>query len=162
MAESNTDIIKILLGFLSGVILSLIGFVFSYRHAWRNRFTGEIKVSLKEIIKLETDDDAKSVVLSCRIDCTNSDEFLIKSIYFKIPNTISGSIPPNPTFNEIMSGKKGRFYVVNTGIEFKNTLVKDFTLKEPQLTEIKKWKSRIRFIVNTSKYGKIKSNYVNL
>ena len=161
--SSDWETIKIILGVISGFVISTIGFLFTHRYNWRNYLTQEFKVVLKIDLIQETGSDeniVRKIAFNYEINCTNSDEMSINYIYFKIPENIKGYTPSNPTLGEIIYGKTGRFYVQNEKMGFKHNHRGKYTLEdEIILNEIKnKNINYLSFIINTSKYGDIESN----
>ncbi len=164
-SNGNWETVKIILGFISGIVISAIGFLFTHRFNWRNYLTQEFRVFIKingrEVIR----GDVKKIVLNYEINCTNSEEMSINYIYFIIPENIKGNIPPNPTLAETLFENKGRFYVTNLKIDtFKHNFSAIYTLEdEVILNEINNKNIKyISFVVNTSKYGDVESNEVKV
>lgn len=163
--QSNWETFKYIWGVVSGIAFSSIGFLFTHRYNWRNYLTGEIKISLKYSYTNEDNGDVvKSIGFIYQIDCTNSDEFTVNYIYFEIPKNITGNIPPNATLGEAVYENKGKYYIKTEKINFKHSLIERFALEDSNiLSEIKKKNIReITLIVNTSKYGNLKSNKIKL
>ena len=161
--SDNWETIKIILGVISGIVISTIGFLFTHRYNWRNYLTQEFKVLLKidwEQDSGENENILRKIAFNYEINCTNSDEMSINYIYFRIPENIKGNKPSNATFGETIYGKTGRFYVQNEKIGFKHNHLGKYTLEdEIILNEIKnKNINYLSFIINTSKYGDIESN----
>lgn len=122
--------------------------------------TKEFRVLIRINVREVTSGDVKKIVFNFEINCTNSEEFSLNYIFFKIPENIKGNIPPNPILGETVFDNKGRFYVQKTKTNFKHNYFGTYTLEdEGILNEIQnKNIKHIRFIVNTSKYGDVESN----
>jgi hypothetical protein len=164
-SNGNLETVKIILGFISGIVISAIGFLFTHRFNWRNYLTQEFRVFIKINVREVTRGDVKKIVLNYEINCTNSEEMSINYIYFIIPENIKGNIPPNATLGETLFENKGRFYVTNSKIDtFKHNYSATYTLEdEGILNEINNKNIKyISFVVNTSKYGDVESNEVRV
>ncbi|CAD0005599.1 hypothetical protein [Flavobacterium salmonis] len=165
--NENWETLKIILGIISGIFISTIGFLFTHRFNWRNYLTQEFKVILKiDLTQVSggVEDIAEKIAFNYEINCTNSEEMSINYIYFKIPENIKGNVPQNPTLGERIYGKKGRFYVQNEKMNFKHNHCGKYTLEdEILLNEIKNRNiNYVSFIINTNKYGDIESNEVKI
>lgn len=163
----NWETVKILLGIISGIVISAIGFLFTHRFNWRNYLTQEFRVFLVRNYNEVTVHDSliKGITFNYEINCTNSEEMSINYIYFTIPENIKGNIPPNATLGEALFENKGRFYVTDSKIDtFKHNYSATYTLKdEGILKEINSKNIKyISFVVNTSKYGDVESNEVRV
>jgi hypothetical protein len=162
-SNGNLETVKIILGFISGIVISAIGFLFTHRFNWRNYLTQEFRVFIKINVREVTRGDVKKIVLNYEINCTNSEEMSINYIYFIIPENIKGNIHPNATLGEIIENK-GRFYVLKEKKNFKHNDFGTYTLEdEGILNEINNKNIKyISFVVNTSKYGDVESNEVRV
>ena len=165
--NENWETLKIILGIISGIVISTIGFLFTHRFNWRNYLTQEFKVILKiDLTQVSegVEDIAENIVFNYEINCTNSEEMSINYIYFKIPENIKGNAPSNPTLGELINGKKGRFYVQSEKMNFKHNYCGKYTLIDKTLlNEINnKNINYISFIINTNKYGDIESNELKI
>jgi hypothetical protein len=162
-SNGNLETVKIILGFISGIVISAIGFLFTHRFNWRNYLTQEFRVFIKINIREVTRGEVKKIILNYEINCTNSEEMSINYIYFIIPENIKGNIPPNATLGEIIENK-GRFYVLKEKKNFKHNDFGTYTLEdEGILNEINNKNIKyISFVVNTSKYGDVESNEVRV
>ncbi len=163
--EGSWGTIKIILGIISGIFISTIGFLFTHRFNWRNYLTQEFKVFLKiDLKQLSGEGLVEKIVFNFEINCTNSDEMSINYIYFKIPENIKGNVPSNPTLGEGIYGKTGRFYVQNEKMNFKHNFCGKYILEDKIiLNEIKnKNVNYVSFIINTNKYGDIESNELKI
>lgn len=163
--EGSWETIKIILGIISGIVFSTIGFLFTHRFKWRNFLTQEFKVFLKIDLKQSSGEGIiENIVFNYEINCTNSDEMSINYIYFKIPEYIKGNLPSNPTLGEGIYGETGRFYVRNEKMNFKHNFFSKYILDNKIiLNEIKnKNINYVSFIINTNKYGDIESNELKI
>lgn len=166
-SNENWETLKIILGIISGIVISTIGFLFTHRFNWRNYLTQEFKVILKiDLTQVSggVEDIAEKIAFNYEINCTNSEEMSINYIYFRIPENIKGNPPSNPTLGELIGGKAGRFYVQNKKMNFKHNYCGKYTLEDKIiLNEIKnKNINYVSFIINTNKYGDIESNELKI
>lgn len=165
-SNGNWETVKIILGFISGIVISAIGFLFTHRFNWRNYLTQEFRVFLVRNYNEANVKDSlvKGITFNYEINCTNSEEMSINYIYFNIPENIKGNIPPNATLGETLFGNKGRFYIKKEKVNFKHNDFGTYTLEdEGILNEINNKNIKyISFIVNTSKYGDVESNEVKV
>ena len=160
------DLISIFLSFLSGVLLTSISFLLTYRSGWRNRLTGEFTVKLKYNLKRVEGEKTIEITFKYEINCSTSDELSINYIYFKLPKGLAGNYGPNPTLLEVLDvygryyTKGGRYYIDRVNKLFKYYAGGDFSVNHPEILkqiDEKKMK-QIQLVVNTSKYGDVKSN----
>lgn len=160
------DVISIFLSFIGGVLITSISFLFTYRSGWRNKLTREFTVKLKYDLKRVEGEKTIEITFKYDVDCSTSDELSINYIYFKLPKGIAGNYGPNPILDEVLDvygryyTKGGRFYINRVNKLFKYHLGGDFCINHPEILkqiDEKKMK-QIQLVVNTSKYGDVKSN----
>ena len=158
--DQYKDIINILLGITTGVVLSIVGFLLTHRFNWRNYLTKEFTIKIRESYKEKTGSNITKLVLVYDINCTMSDELSINYVYFKMPKNFRGNTPPNATMGEHFFGAMSRHYIQTIPTVFKYYKSSEcIILNKDFLTEISKGKvNKFWLIVSTNKYGDVKSN----
>lgn len=161
--ETYKDVINIFIGIISGILLSTITFLLTYRNNWRNCLTKEFTVNLRLDQKRVSKNGITSLKLKYEINNTSGNELSINSAYIKIPKNVKGNPGPNSTLGEIMF-EKGRHYVFDDKKIITHTLSDEITINHNQiLSELaKKGSFKLRLFVNTSKYGTVKSNFCKI
>lgn len=166
--DSSVLIIS-LLSVLLAASLTGVGFMIANRPNWRKWFTGEVKLELK-LNEALTDDNGEFRYATLRYDitCSRSESFLIKHFYIVLPKDTFGNPGIAATTFELIQGAKGKDFLQMLEVEVDKYKGYEFhignttpTKKVLQCINSGKLKS-IVLVIETNKYGTIKSNAVRL
>lgn len=161
--KENDKVVNFLFGLLSGIVIAILTILLTYRFNWRNRLVKEFFVNLKLDFKKRDAGKLSRIKMNYEINSTIGEEISINYIFFKIPKSIKGNNKTNDTIGEKFF-QKGIFYIQRNDRVFKNYLSDSFEIADENLLMLidQRRLRKIRIVVNTNKYGNVKSNRVKL
>ncbi len=156
------DLVKIGGGIIAGIFLSTVTFLLTYRNSWRNKLTKELTVSLK-FNKKSTYGDSPHLNLRYYINNTTGIELSINSAFLELPNGLPGNVGPNSTYGEMLFGK-GRYYIFKESKNMTHHLSDEFSIDNKDVLDslVNRKVKKTRLILNTSRYGQVKSKYCKI
>jgi hypothetical protein len=156
----NTVFKEIIIGFVS-FGLGILANLFFITPRWRNKINKEISLSLKQDLIQTNAKGIQSMFLNYDLSCYDDETQTIKSAYWLLPKKISGVQMRNEfgSFTLPVYGKE----TVLLPKEFKRSLKNTLQLSNHLIDKINEGKlKKISFVIETNKYGLIKSNTINL
>ena len=159
--EAYKDLINIVIGVISGIFLSTVTFLLNYRNSWRNKLTKELTVKLRFDLKRTSGKSLTEISFRYDINNSNGNPLIINYAYLELPKKIKGNVGPNQTLGEMLF-ETGRYYLFNEPKEMTHNLSGEIKLSNAVILKelTNKRVKKLRMIVLTSRYGKVKSNYV--
>ena len=159
-----SELVKIGISALSGILIATVIFLLNHRSGWRNRLTKELRVQLKFDLKHFSDQSGTSkLVLRYEINNSNGGELSINRAYLELPDSIKGNIGPNSSLGEAAL-EKGKYYLFRESKIMTHFLGGQIEIDDEEiLRQLKKQKiSTLRLIIETSRFGKVKSKFCKI
>jgi hypothetical protein len=96
-------------------------------------------------------------------DNTTGNSLSINSAYIELPKGLRGNVGPNSTLGEMLL-ETGCYYLFQESKEMTHNLSDELVINDPILLDelVKRKVKKLQLVVNTSRYGKVKSNMVKI